>query len=797
MASFLRKFLTNSNYVIAAGLSLMIALMISLAITGITHMGSIKDAMETITIERAERINILTGMRRIVRERSLTMYAIYLTKDPFRRDDEFMHFNALAEQFIKLRIQFEQSGLLPQQTSLFEDALRLIQRSAPLQENIIEMIMEGAEQDAYSMMAVMDLPLEKTILNLFDKLIEIEQEITRNVNASAKKEYDEAYFMMIAIGIVVIFVGILITVLVVRRTRKIEGALFEAKEQAEVTLHAIGDAVITTDAQGKVLYLNPVAEHLTGWCFNDALGKELSQVYCVKDEVTQHAVDHPTFSGKIDGQVMGLNQHYLLNSRDGNEYCVKDTASPLFKDNGERLGIVVVSRDVTHERNLAHQLSWQARHDSLTGLANRREFEMSLSSLLANSDPDRPKHALLYLDLDQFKLVNDTCGHIAGDELLKQIVGLLKANIREMDRLARLGGDEFGLILQACPLPKAERIATQLVEAVRDFRFVWKGKVFSLGVSIGLAIIDETCRDPEAILSAADAACFIAKDKGRNRVWIHHLDDEDVVQRHGEMEWASRINSALENNRFILYYQKVQPISESDGSSYYEFLLRMVNEAGEIISPMAFIPAAERYGTMVSVDRWVVHRVLYWLNKQETSSKSNTNVYSINISGQSLCDDGFLQYCLNELDKSRVNPHQLCFEITETAAISNWSHASQFVSALKSRGCLFALDDFGSGMSSFAYLKHLPVDYIKIDGAFVSDMLSDPVDQVMVNAINQIGQVMGIKTIAEFVESQDILNILKEMEVDFAQGYGIHMPEALEPLDFKVHYLSDDKFKVK
>ena len=469
--------------------------------------------------------------------------------------------------------------------------------------------------------------------------------------------------MMIAIGIVVIVVGILITVLVVRRTRQIEGALYEAKEQAEVTLHAIGDAVITTDPSGNVLYLNPVAEHLTGWRCQDAVGKELSQVYCVKDEMTHHAIDHPTFSGKIDGQVMGLHQHYLLNSRDGNEYSVKDTASPLFKDNGERLGVVVVSRDVTHERNLAHQLSWQARHDSLTGLANRREFELSLSALLANSDPQRPKHALLYLDLDQFKLVNDTCGHVAGDELLKQIVGLLKSNIREVDRLARLGGDEFGLILEACPLPKAERIATQLVEAVRDFRFVWKGKVFALGVSIGLAIIDEHCRDPEAILSAADAACFIAKDKGRNRVWIHHLDDADVMQRHGEMEWASRINTALENDHFVLYLQKVKAVAENDDSSYYEILLRMVSETGEIISPMAFIPAAERYGTMVSVDRWVVKRVLNWLNKNNTNAKSNGNVYSINVSGQSLCDDGFLQYCLNELDKSHVDPQQLCFEM--------------------------------------------------------------------------------------------------------------------------------------
>ena len=795
MTAFVRKLFANANYVIAAGSTLMIALMMSLAINGISHMGAIKDAMETITTERAERINIITAMRRIVRERSLTMYAIYLTEDPFLRDEEFMHFNGLAEQFIKLRLQFEEAGVLPQQKAIFAEALQLISRSAPLQERIVDLMIEDNKKDIYALMSAVDLPLEKKILVAFDKLIEIEQEITRNSNAMAKQEYETAYFMMVAIGISVTLLGVLITFLVIHRTRQIEGALFEAKEEAEVTLHAIGDAVITTDAQGRVVYLNPVAEHLTGWGCADAVGKEISQVYCVKEELTGNNVNHPAYQGKVDGQVMGLHQHYMLNSRDELEYMVKDTTSPLFKNNGDKFGVVIVSRDVTHERNLAHQLSWQARHDSLTGLANRREFEQLLSALLANNDPQRSKHALLYLDLDQFKLVNDTCGHVAGDELLKQIVVLLKSNIREADLLARLGGDEFGLILEACPLPKAERIATQLVESVRDFRFVWKGKVFSLGVSIGLAMIDEACRDPEAILSAADAACFIAKDKGRNRVWIHHLDDEDVAQRHGEMEWASKINAALENDRFLLYYQKVQPLTQNDGSNYYEFLLRMVNESGEIVAPMAFIPAAERFGTMATIDRWVIQRVLGWLNKK-TGKIRNNDVYSINLSGQSLCDDGFLQFCINELDQSRIDPKQICFEITETAAISNWSHANQFVSALKSRGCQFALDDFGSGMSSFAYLKNLSVDYIKIDGAFVSDMLSDPVDQVMVTAINQIGQVMGIKTIAEFVENEDILNLLKTIQVDFAQGYGIHIPEALEPLNFKVHYLSDDKFQM-
>jgi len=758
--------------------------MISLAVTGISHMASIKNTLETITTERAERINILTGMRRIVRERSLTMYAVFLSQDPFLKDDEFMHFISLAEQFIQLRAEFEAAGVLPQQKALFDEALRLINHSAPLQEKIVNLMMEGNQTDIFTLMSATDLPLEKMILNTFDKLIEVEQEITRNANADAKQEYQQAYIMMIVIGGVVILLGTLITFVVMRRTSHIEGALHDAKEHAEVTLHAIGDAVITTDSHGRIEYLNPVAEHLTGWRLHDALGKDISQVYNLRHENKKQAVDHPAYVGKLDGQVMGLHQHSKLVSRDNIEYIIEDTSSPLFKSDGERFGTVIVSRDVTHERNLANQLSWQARHDSLTGLANRREFELLLYRLLSETDSDRPKHALLYMDLDQFKLVNDTCGHIAGDELLKQIVTLLKSNIREADLLARLGGDEFGLILEACPLPKAQRIANQLVDAVRDFRFVWKGKVFSLGVSIGLAMIDEHCRDPQAILSAADAACFIAKDKGRNRVWIYQLEDEDVAQRHGEMQWASIINSALENDQFVLYYQRVQPINDSEGGHYFEVLVRMVSERGELVSPMAFIPAAERFGTMASIDRWVIRRMLCWLNENEQHIHPS-DVYSINLSGQSLCNDSFLQFCINELTVSRVNPTHICFEITETAAISNWSHANQFVSALKSRGCKFALDDFGSGMSSFTYLKKLAIDYIKIDGAFVSDMLSDPVDQVMVEAINQIGQVMGIKTIAEFVENPEILNLLKEIKVDYAQGFGVHVPEILDKFQFQ------------
>ena len=756
----------------------MIGLMITLAVSAMAHMTAIKASMETITHERIERIELLTTMRRIVRERSLSMYSIYLTADPFDKDAEFMHFNEQAEQFIQLREAFERAGIMPQQKEKFDQAMLLINKTAPLQEKIVDEMMENRLTNIYQLMSVVDLPMEKKILVLFDDLIQLEHQYTDDAVANAQQEYDTAYRTILVIGGAAFVLSILITVLVIRRTSQIDSALFEAKEQAEVTLHAIGDAVITTDSECKVVYLNPVAEKLTGWRMSEAVGKPLSEVYHLRDEQGHDPVLHPAYYGSLDGQAMGLHQHSILTSRDNAEYIVKDTASPLCKDTGEVFGSVIVSRDVTHERKLTQQLTWQACHDSLTGLVNRREFENQLERLLMSGDKDEKHNAMLYMDLDQFKLVNDTCGHIAGDELLKQLTVLLRSNIRGADTLARLGGDEFGLVLEGCPVEQAQRIANELIQAVKDFRFVWKGKIFSLGMSIGLAMMDGST-NANAVLSAADAACFIAKDKGRNRVWIHQMEDEDVAQRHGEMEWASRINSALESNRFTLYYQKAKPVSDDQQGHYIEFLLRMLDANDNIIAPMAFIPAAERYGTMVAIDRWVVHQALSWL-KQTIGISVTQDVYSINLSGQSIGDARFLQFCIDELTSSKVPPQCICFEITETAAILNWSHASLFVAELKALGCRFALDDFGSGMSSFGYLKNLAVDFIKIDGAFVSDMLKDPIDNVMVDAINQIGQVMGSKTIAEFVEDEATLRALKEMGVNYAQGYGIHKPEPLK-----------------
>ncbi len=771
-----RRRFANSKFVIAVGSALMIGLIMVLTAIGLRHMASINTDLETVASRHYERTAILTAMHRIVRERSLSMYYIYLTEDPFARDDEFMHFNDMAEDFIKLRLRFTEAGIPEREQALFDHAMQMIRRSAPLQERIVDQMMDKTATDVYTLMSAIDLPLEKTTLKAFDDMVDMERDYAAQTVALAQRDYQTAYRTMLMLGGLVAALGVLITFFVIRRASRIERDLHAAKEQAEVTLHAIGDAVITTDAEGAVVYLNPIAELLTGWALAEAYGKPLGEVYRLKDRRGGKDIQHPIANGPLDGRVSALSQHATLTSRSGHEYIVQDSASPLKGHDQRIFGAVLVSRDVTHEQNLSQQLNWQASHDSLTGLPNRRQFERVLEGLLKTARTSDLQHALLYIDLDQFKLVNDTCGHIAGDELLKQLALVLQSRIRDRDLLARLGGDEFAVLLRHCGLEQAERVASTILECIQDFRFVWRDKTFSLGASIGVVVIDELSRNRTTVLSAADAACYIAKDKGRNRVWIHHPDDDDVVKHHGEMEWASRITAALENDYFVLHQQKVMPLTDSSAPIYHELLVRMHNPNDNIVSPMAFIPAAERYGIMPAVDRWVIHQSLSWLARHR-HLLGKGHIYAINLSGQTLGDDGFLRFCIKQFVETNVAPSNICFEITETAAIANLTLASQFITALKAQGCYFALDDFGSGMSSFAYLKNLDVDFVKIDGTFVKDMATDPVDRVMVAAIHQVGHVLGIKTIAEFVENDAIIRELKAIGVDYAQGYGIHRPQ--------------------
>ncbi|MGD8484747.1 MAG: EAL domain-containing protein, partial [Thioalkalispiraceae bacterium] len=559
--------------------------------------------------------------------------------------------------------------------------------------------------------------------------------------------------------------------------RKIaEDALFDEKEKALVTLHSIGDGVITTDKQSRIEFMNPVAENLTGWTLRDAAGKDVSDILNIINERTNQAVDNPVKRCLKEQTVIELSSNSILISRDGKEIAIEDSAAPIRDREGNIIGTVMVFHDVGVTRELSRKMTWQATHDSLTGLINRSEFEIRLSQMIHNAQMDDTSHVLLYLDLDQFKVVNDTCGHSAGDELLKQLSFLLHEEIRESDTLARLGGDEFGVLLESCNIEKAEQIAEKLRRVVNDFQFIWQDKTFDVGVSIGITSITHESENLSKVLSEADVACYAAKDLGRNRLHVYTIDDEELSLRHSEMQWVSRITKALEEDRFVLFGQAIKSINAtSENTIHREILVRMKDENGEIVPPYSFIPSAERFNLMPSIDKWVIKNSFKYL-----SDKGDQQEYlSINLSGNSLSDETLLDYIRDNLKTFNIEPQRICFEITETTAISHLSRAVILMRELKQDGCTFSLDDFGSGLSSFAYLKNMPVDYLKIDGGFVKDIVDDPIDRAMVSAINQVGQIMGIKTIAEFVENDEILSALKVINVDYVQGYGIEKPMPL------------------
>ncbi len=557
-----------------------------------------------------------------------------------------------------------------------------------------------------------------------------------------------------------------------------EDALFKEKESAQITLQSIGDGVITTDGQLIVEYLNPTAEDLTGWRFEEAQGKHIDDIFRGFHEETCEPLENPLSVAIRRARAIKSVRPTLLIKRDGNEMYIESTASPIRDGSGAVSGGVLVFHDVSESRELNRKLSYHASHDILTGLVNRREFELRLERSLRSAKARETAYALCHLDVDQFKIINDTCGHSAGDALLGQVGALLKTKIRWRDTLARLGGDEFGLLLESCSLDEALRMAEQLRETIRNYKFVWEERTFRLGCSIGVVPITGDSEDVAALLSAADSACQAAKEGGRNRVYSFQENDIDLMRRRREMQWAARINNALEESRFELYRMTIQPLQKVDPGAHYELLLRMKDENGKIVSPDNFIAAAERYGITPAIDRWVIENALRWL-VSEADERERLALCSINLSGQSLGDDKFLPFVIDQFHRSGIDASKICFEITETAAIASFSQANRFIQALKELGCKFALDDFGTGLSSFGYLKHFPVDFLKIDGSFVKEILHDPIDREMVRSINEIGHLTGKQTIAEFAENEEIINMLRSLGVDYAQGYGIASPQRI------------------
>ena len=555
-----------------------------------------------------------------------------------------------------------------------------------------------------------------------------------------------------------------------------EQALRREKELAQVTLASIGDGVVRTDSEGCIDFLNPAAERLIGVTLHQVQQQPLSEIYRVVDENTGAARPNVVDRCLATRRIIEPAESPVLVRSDGSEFAVRESAAPIITQEGALVGAVLVFKDVSQLRGLQKRMIHLAAHDPLTGLINRREFEQRLAEAVSEAATSARQFVLCYLDLDEFKVVNDTCGHGAGDELLRQLTSVLATAVSAGDTLARLGGDEFGILFTDCTVDDARRQARTLLDAVRQYRFLWEDRVFEVGASIGIVPVVGEGGNLAELLSAADSACYIAKDRGRNQIHISQPDDSEIAVRHREMQWVETINRAIEDGRFRLFGQLICPIQQPSGPVYKEILLRLIDQEGEMILPSQFIPAAERFRMMPAIDKWVLEAALQAIGRLGKSESDATRAFTINLSGQSLVNPELLELIVKGLDRNGVPPSKVLFEITETAAISNLSVACDLIRELREKGCRFILDDFGSGLSSFRYLKNLAVDFLKIDGELVRNIAQDPIQREMVAAIHRIGASMGIRTIGEWVESSEVENELRDIGVDYAQGFSVARP---------------------
>ena len=565
------------------------------------------------------------------------------------------------------------------------------------------------------------------------------------------------------------------------------GATLMEKDRAQITLHSIGDGVITTDSKGCIDYMNPVAEALTGWRYHQAMGLSMEAVVHLEDEQSGMVIPDPAQRCLAEKRVIAPKTDNVLISRNGERFSIQGTAAPMIDAQGNSIGVVLVFKDVTDSRRMQKMMVHQATHDPLTGLVNRTEFEERLDKALLSAKDFENTHALLFLDLDQFKIVNDSAGHVAGDELLKQISSLLSGQLRGRDTLGRLGGDEFSVLLENCPLGKARKVADLLIDVIREYRFVWDQKTYQVGVSIGIVPITAESTSCKQLMHDADQACYAAKDLGRGRAYTHSEADLELTHRLGEKLQRKDIRDALASESFLLLYQPIIAL-DPDRTGLHtrvEVLFRMLDEDRNVITPGAFLPAASRFGLMPQIDRWVIDRV--FAAYPHIFMQNPELVLSLNLSAPSIADDSLAEFILKMFEKTVVKPHQICFEITETALGHNLANASRLIKRLQTIGCSFALDDFGSGLASFAALKDLHVDFVKIDGNLVRDICCDAVDCAMVESINTMAQLLDTKTIAESVDGEATLARLKSIGIDYAQGYYLGDLVPLEEIGSTTH----------
>jgi diguanylate cyclase (GGDEF)-like protein/PAS domain S-box-containing protein len=775
---------TNSRRSLAAGFGALLILIAAITLLGVSRIYTINQHIEALVDEQNVKSEILALLLTATQQREESMHKLFSARDNSERSTAYREYRDRTEPLFTTLDRLEEMDTTTSERAAVRRAIDAATRLGEVRDRAVEEAARNNLPAATRTLLREALPAQEAFHVSLNQILDSKRAATLDAIAQSSRAMRDALLLVAMVGAVLLFTGAGIASLVMRRIAQSETALEREKEMAQVTLHSIGDGVITLDAAGNVDYMNPIAEQYTGWSRAEATGQPLDAVYRVVDEVTGKPVVRALANEAVARIATGAAIKLL--ARSGKACAVRDSSAPINNGDGNLVGWVVVFHDVSQIQEMAQQLSWHASHDALTGLINRREFERRISALIDAGCAGERQHALMFMDLDNFKTVNDTCGHAAGDELLRQLTTVMHAKIRGSDTLARLGGDEFGVLLDSCPLDQAVRIANGVREAIRDFRFIWQDKTFGIGASAGLVAID--CKENVAsVLAAADATCYEAKRKGRDRVQVFRPQLDKPGERNAELQVVSAINQAFELGNFRLYRQKIISLRPGEHAEpHYEILVRMLDRDGVLVPPSGFMAAAERYNLLSSIERWVISSMVEFLHRECESGAiraehgGSTNAcYAVNLSGVSINDASFIDFLRRLLNRYNLPRGLLCFEVTETTAISNLTKAAQMMHELKGMGCRFALDDFGIGMSSFAYLKYLPVDYIKIDGVFVRDLASDPMDSAIVEAINRIAHILGLQTVAEFVEDATILERLRVMGVDYAQGYYVAHPEAL------------------
>jgi len=777
-----RRYRYSSPLILIFGFLVCISLLVGFMSYGTVKLDQSQQRVDALVAELASKISLVNTMRNNARERTVSLYAMVSAPDPFEQDEVFLSFNAYGFEFLVARKKLLSMNLDSTEKQLLEKQNLLTGIVVPVQDEVVDLVKNDEIEAASELLNSKVTPLQKNTLQALIDLQQYQQQLSDEmtmVNAQKQTEMKRFIFILGAIGT---FLSVIVAIYVVRHINRIERKSHLEKELAELTLHSIDDAVITTCKESVITSMNPRAEQLTGWQESEAIGEPLKNVFKIFDQDSTIPIADPTVKALNLGRTIKSNENQLLLSLRGLHYAIGHTVSPVYDINNQQLGAVIVFRDETETRALSTQLQYQASHEIITGLMNRRAFESKLEACFRNYSGGNNGYVMSLLLIEQFQLINDTCGHLACNELLRQLAKLLKQNMPDNDTLARLGSGEFGLLFSDCDIKQAQHNAQRLLHAVEQFRFTWKGQSFDVAANMGITPIGSLTANLSELFDAADSACYLAKNSGRNCAYVYQPNDRELERHRGEMLWIQQINKALEDDGFILYFQPIHALSDkATGVDHYEILLRMKDEAGNIIPPMAFIPAAERSHLMPKIDRWVIEHALSRIKEilAEEQVIKNKHLFSINISGQAISDTTSQDLILAAIADAQLPVGVLCIEVTETAAITNLSSAVGFIKRLRLAGCRFALDDFGSSLSLFSYLKNMTIDYIKIDDGFIRDICNDVTDRVFVESVIQICRIMNIKTVAECVENRHIYEEIKRIGVNYAQGYYIANPMPL------------------